>query len=330
MSELLRVDDLSINLTGAEGNSAAVQGLSFSLLRERRVALIGESGSGKSLTALAILGLLPRSRFRVTGRVLLEDIDLMKLSDSALNEIRGNRVAMTFQESGAAMNPASSVGCLISESLGAHLKLSRTATRQKAEQMLALVGIAKPRDVFSSYPHELSGGMRQRVSLATALSCSPDVLIADQPTSGLDPTTQAQIFDLLGRVQAETKMSILMITHSFGVVSENADEVLVMYAGEVVEHGPVTQVLDAPLHPYTAALLSSIPPTVLSGDPENRRLPMLVQRQVDNSLGCRFRSRCSLRSSLEDAERCDREPPDLRRVGGRHLSRCHFSERLNG
>ncbi len=337
---LLQVDDLNVSFPDRRrSDSDPQQGLlrvSFEVPEASSVAVVGESGSGKSLAALAILGLLPSApSCNISGRILFRGRDLLQLSEPALNQIRGAQLAMSFQEPESALDPSATIGRLLIEPIRSHLSLSRTAARQKAEQVLAMVGVPNPRQTFASFPHELSGGTRQRVMLALALSCNPKLLIADQPTSGIDPTTRAQLLDVLQRVQEEHGTSLLLITHDLGMVAENASQVVVMYAGEVIEAGKTTDVLLQPAHPYTRALLDSVPPADPVGPPESRRLPVIALGSgvVDPQPGCRFRTRCELRQRLEqsgqEVERCEQQSPSLRQSEQVHV-RCHFAELLYG
>jgi oligopeptide/dipeptide ABC transporter ATP-binding protein len=240
---------------------------------------------------------------------------------------------MAFQEPESALNPTSPVGNMLLEPIRLHLGLSRTAARQKAEQALGLVGIANPKQTLLSYAHELSGGARRRVLLALALSCNPSLLIADQPTSGIDPTTQSQLLDVLARVQAEHGMTLILITHNLGMVAENAKRVIVLYAGQVVESGPTEAVFSAPRHPYTRALLASIP-VAAAGAPSSRRLQVFGGTgQIDPEPGCRFRGRCQSPRSDIEVERCQTDSPELREVSGApapRSARCHYAERAHG
>lgn len=334
MTPQLSIQDLSVTFPGdprslARSTDRGLSDVSFEVARGETTALVGESGSGKSLTALSILRLLaPAPRCQIQGRIYFEGQELLSLPEREMQRLRGARIAMSFQEAESALNPTTPVGNMLLEPIRTHLGLSGTATRQKAEQCLSLVGIANPRETMQSYPHELSGGTRQRVLLAMALSCNPSLLIADQPVSGVDPTTQAQLMDVLSRVQGEHSMTLLLITHNLGLVAENAKRVMVFYAGQIVEQGPTARVFEAPAHPYTRALLQSVPPSLPSGDPSSRRLHAFAGGgRIDPEPGCRFRGRCSLTRTTEETERCRSQNPELRIVSEARLARCHFAER---
>jgi oligopeptide/dipeptide ABC transporter ATP-binding protein len=303
---LLELRDLQVAFFSGNGIVRAVNGVSLHIPRARTVALVGESGCGKTATALSILRLIPASGGGpVNGQILFSDaapptggggadpIDLMQIGDQALRRIRGNRIAMIFQEPMTALNPVYSIGEQVVEAVELHQGLRGKAAWEAAVEALRRVGIADAARRSRDYPHQLSGGMRQRVMIAMALSCRPALLIADEPTTALDVTVQRQILELLRAIQVETGMSILLITHDLGVVAEAADDVYVMYAGRIVEHGPVAEVLAQPLHPYTQGLLRCMPRVsqrkerleVIPGTvPDPRRLPS----------GCRFHPRCPL------------------------------------
>ena len=328
MTQLLRVKDLSVVF--ARGSQRGISGVSFDLAEMTSAALVGESGSGKTLTALSILRLLPPAPACVVeGQVLFQGTDLLQLSDAEMRRIRGAQLAMAFQEPSAALDPTATVAGLLTEPIRAHLRLSRAAMRQKAEQTLALVGVPTPKATLNSFPHELSGGMRQRVMLAMALSCNPKLLIADQPASGIDPTTQMELMDVLGRIQTEHGMGLLIITHNLALAAVNTTTIFVMYAGQVVESGSTASVLTTPAHPYTRALLDSIPPPRPQGTVETRRLPVLGLGDQDAlaGSGCRFRTRCPLKPRLDPslAARCEEQAPPLRSVG-KNSTRCHHGE----
>ena len=290
---LLSVRDLRAWF-GTDGEVVrAVDGVSFDISSGSTVGLVGESGSGKSATALSILGLLPgsRSALRPGSRIVFRGEDLAAASDDRMRRVRGNEIAMIFQEPMTSLNPVMRIGDQIAEALAVHRGLRGAPLRDEVRDLLDRVGIPDPNSRADAYPHQLSGGMRQRVMIAMALSCRPALLIADEPTTALDVTIQAQILDLLQSLQAELDMAMLLITHDLGVVSEVADEVLVMYGGQVVERGPVSEVLQRPRHPYTEALLGSLP------DPSRRRerlevIPGSVPAANAWPAGCRFHPRC--------------------------------------
>jgi peptide/nickel transport system ATP-binding protein len=314
---LLTVSDLRVVFEGDRGReTVAVAGVSFSLTPGRTLGLVGESGCGKSVTALAIMRLLPKEGARASGSVLFEGQDLAALSERRMRDLRGNRLAMIFQEPMTSLNPSFTIGDQIGEALARHRGLSARAAREAAIEMLERVRIPSPRDRVDDYPHKLSGGMRQRAMIAMALACAPALLIADEPTTALDVTIQAQILDLLVRLRVETRTGIVLITHDLGVVAETCDDVAVMYAGEIVEQAPAARLFRAPQHPYTVGLLGSIPLLNAQRD----RLATIrgsVTPLSAASAGCRFAARCP----FADAH-CRSAAPPLAEVTRGHLSRC--------
>lgn len=316
---LLSVHDLRVVFETDAGPARAVDGVSFTLDAGETVAVVGESGCGKTLTALSILQLLPEGgRLASSSRVLLRDEELTRLDASALRRVRGREVAMIFQEPMAALNPVLRVGDQVAEVVRAHTDASRDVATARALRMLELVGVPDAPLRARQYPHELSGGLCQRVMIAMALILEPALVIADEPTTALDVTVQAQVLDLL-RVQRErTGLALLLITHDFGIVAEMATRVLVMYAGQVVEEAPVGLLFDAPTHPYTAGLLAAVPTL----DAERERLqdiPGTVPPATAWPTGCRFRDRCA-----HAWERCATDAPALLQVAPAHRVRCHL------
>ncbi|RYE93440.1 MAG: ABC transporter ATP-binding protein, partial [Myxococcales bacterium] len=294
------------------------------------LGLVGESGSGKSVTSLSVLGLLPEPDGRVLGgQIRLGGRDLTGLPEREWQRIRGAQIAMVFQEPMTSLNPVYTVGAQIAEAIRLHNPTRRKAARERAIELLKLVGIPDPEERVDAYPHQLSGGMRQRVMIAMALSCDPAVLIADEPTTALDVTIQAQILDLLQSLQRRLRMSVLLITHDLGVVAHHVERVVVLYAGRVVEEAAVGELFARPMHPYTRGLLRSIPPvgSSLPGAVKPRRLPT-IEGVVPDLLalppGCRFAPRCPMRQDI-----CDREEPALRDVAPGRRSRCHFAEQVS-
>ncbi|MDE2197732.1 MAG: ABC transporter ATP-binding protein, partial [Rhodospirillales bacterium] len=297
---LLQVEDLSVRFRSDAGTVAALNGVSFAVRPGETVALVGESGSGKSVTSLAIMRLTPPPPgCLVSGRVLLRDangqpLDLLALSPEKMRGLRGGRISMIFQEPMTSLNPVLTVGEQIAEAISVHRGGSRTAALDAAAELLDLVGIPEPRARLAAYPHHLSGGMRQRVMIAMALSCDPALLIADEPTTALDVTVQAQILDLLRRLQQRTGMAVIFITHNLGVVAEIADRVMVMYAGRVVEQGTKHVLLRTPLMPYTTGLLHSVPRLRIGG--ERVALEAIAGNVPDPTNlppGCAFTPRCA-------------------------------------
>jgi peptide/nickel transport system ATP-binding protein len=318
---LLVVKDLRTYFHGGGAVARAVDGVSFDIARGETVAVVGESGSGKSVTALSILQLIrPPGRIEPGSSLTFEGRELIGLGETEMRAIRGDRIAMIFQEPMSALNPVLRVGEQIAEVVRVHSRASRQEAWERAIEMLALTGMSAPRERASEYPHQMSGGMRQRVMIAMALVLSPALLIADEPTTALDVTIQAQILELLQRLQQQLGMAVLLITHDLGVVAEVADRVVVMYGGEVVERTTVTELFDASHHPYTEGLMNAMPRL----DQRTERLvtiPGVVPPATAWPSGCRFRDRCSYAWN-----RCELEHPPLYAVGAGHQSRCHLAE----
>jgi oligopeptide/dipeptide ABC transporter ATP-binding protein len=316
---LLAVEDLHIHLHGETGSIPVVEGVDLGLERGATLGLVGESGCGKSLTALSVLGLLPRGLRREKGRILYRGRDLTGLGEKQLRRVRGAEIAMIFQEPMTSLNPVLTVGTQVGEGLRLHRGLGRRGARERSAELLREVGVPDPRRRLGSYPHELSGGLRQRVMIAMALACDPALLIADEPTTALDMTIQAQVLDKLGELKARRGLALLLITHDLGVVAEMAQRVLVMYAGQIVESATTAELFEAPLHPYTRALLESLP-RVDRKLADARGIPGSVPRPGRMPTGCRFRERCAL------AEPACREAQPLRELGGGRLLRCWREE----
>lgn len=294
MSErILTVEDLRVDLPVPAGTLHAVQGISFHVDRGESVCIVGESGCGKSLTALSIMDLLPRKAKRTAARLALGDQSLIGLPEKVMSEIRGNRMAMIFQEPMTSLNPAYTIGDQLMEALLRHKRVSRSEARDRAVHLLERVGITAAEQRLRQYPHQLSGGLRQRIMIAMALMCGPDLIVADEPTTALDVTIQAQILHLLAELQREFKMGLVLITHDLGIVARIATRVIVMYAGEVVETGPAEQIFRQPRHPYTQGLLACIP---IPGRTERGGrlgvIPGMVPSLVGTIKGCHFASRC--------------------------------------
>lgn len=321
---LLTVKNLSTEFPIKKGIVRAVEDVSFELDEGEILAIVGESGSGKSVTSLSIMGLLSEPGHVAGGEIVFEDKDLVGMSEKAYRELRGNDMAMIFQEPMTSLNPVYRVGDQIIEAIRTHEKVSKKEARERAIDMLRKVGIPSPEKRIDDYPHQMSGGMRQRVMIAMALACNPKLLIADEPTTALDVTIQAQILDLLRRLRDETGMAVLLITHDLGVVSETADRVVVMYCGQVVEEAAVRTLFDHPLHPYTLGLLKSIPRLE---DDDTKRLYMIkgaVPNPLEMPPGCHFSDRCD---SCMDI--CRTKVPDLVDVDG-HKVRCFLYENAEG
>ena len=327
-SPILLLDDLRVDFDTREGPVHAVRGVSWSLAAGQTLAVVGESGSGKSVSALAVLGLIPRPPGRIVGgHIRYRGRDILKMDAAALRGLRGNRIAMIFQEPMTSLNPVLRIGEQIAEGLRLHQGLDARAARHRALDMLRLVQIPEPERRLDAWPHELSGGMRQRVMIALALACGPDVLIADEPTTALDVTIQAQILDVLRGIQARLGTSIVLITHDLGVVAEMAERVVVLYAGQVVEEGPVRAVLRRPKHPYTLGLLGARPElSSRATGPARTRLteiPGTVPSLREPIIGCAFAPRCPLSSA-----RCRAEAPALEARGDGQRSACWHAEQM--
>ncbi len=322
MNTILRVNDLKTYFDIEGGVVRAVDGVSFEVEAGRTLGIVGESGCGKSMTAYSILGLIPTPPGRVAGgEILFEDRDLLKLSSREIRGIRGNDIAMIFQEPMTSLNPVFTVGEQIAEAIRLHRGADRKEAWRRAVELLELVDIPLPEERAANYPHELSGGMRQRAMIAMAISCEPKLLIADEPTTALDVTIQAQILDVLRRLQDELGMGLMLITHDLGIVAEMAHEVLVMYAGQVVEQADVKTLFTHPHHPYTRGLLASVP-TMTTETEDLSTIEGTVPDPVDYPEGCRFAARCDFA-----ADACAR-PQALQDVEGRHVVRCGEWQRV--
>ncbi len=316
MTELLSVHNLKISFPTERSTFDAVRGLSLSLATGSVLALVGESGSGKTMTALSIMRLVPSPGYISSGEIFFEGQNLMALSENALRNIRGRRISMVFQEPMTSLNPVLRIADQLCEPLILHLNMSHHEAHMRGIELLTSVGIPSAADRMRDYPHQLSGGMRQRVMIAMALACNPSLLIADEPTTALDVTIQAQILELLDAQRKASGLSILLITHDLGIVAERADHTAVMYAGQVVESAPTSILLAEPRHPYTRALLASLPQYAQPGKP----LPTLsgqLNIQAAGTDGCSFAERCPL---AEDT--CRTETQQLVEIGPSHLLRC--------
>ncbi len=321
---LLRVRDLRTYFYTEEGVVKAVDGLNYDLYPGQTLGIVGESGSGKSVHALSILRLVPSPPGRIVGgQILFRGQDLLQLSEEEMRQIRGNRIAMIFQEPMTSLNPVLTVGEQIAEAVMVHQGLDRRAAWERAVAMLEKVKIPSARERARDYPHQFSGGMRQRVMIAMALSCNPDILIADEPTTALDVTIQAQILDLMRELQREFGMAIILITHNLGVVAEMCDDVVVMYAGRAVEHADVYRIFKEPKHPYTWGLLQSLPKL---SERQERLVPIEGQPPslIDLPPGCAFAPRCPFAMGI-----CTQEEVPEYRVGAGQMVRCYlYSEHV--
>ena len=319
---LLDVKDLRVYFDIEDGELKAVDGVSFAIERGKTLGLVGESGCGKSVTAFSILKLLasPPARY-AGGEILFQGENLLAKSEKELRRVRGNSISMIFQEPMSSLNPIMTAGNQITEAILEHQQKTKAEARDLALEMLRRVHIPAPERIFTEYPHQLSGGMKQRVMIAMALACQPELLIADEPTTALDVTIQAQILALLEELQSEFRMSVLLITHDLGVVAETCDTVAVMYAGKIVEYAPVVELFEHPRHPYTQGLFRSLPSLTETRE-ALAAIPGSVPSPLDFPSGCRFRNRCPMVQEI-----CKEEPP-LREIRASHLSACHFAELL--
>ena len=314
---LLAIENLRVTFHGDRGEAVrAVDCVDLTVERGQTLGLVGESGCGKSVTALAVMGLLPKDSAAVSGWIRFEHSDLLNLPDRAMRDLRGDRLAMIFQEPMTSLNPVYPVGEQIAEVLVRHRGLSRQQARARAVELMRLVKIPSPEHCIDDYPHRLSGGMRQRVMIALALACEPTLLIADEPTTALDVTIQAQILDLMRDLKASIGAAIILITHDLGVVAEVCDEVAVMYAGEIVERAPVDVLFANPQHPYTIGLLGSIPRLDRNAE-ELAAIDGMVPNLTALPPGCRFAPRCPFMHAT-----CQQARPPIVSVGSSHLSRC--------
>ncbi|MFE6074563.1 ABC transporter ATP-binding protein [Paenibacillus sp. NPDC057886] len=316
MNKLLEIEHLRVTFTTPKGEITPVDDISLDINPGETVCIVGESGSGKSVTSLSIPGLLG-SRGRITeGHIRLDNVELTGLSETQLRKVRGKQVSMVFQEPMTALNPVIPIGDQLIEVVRVHARTRRRKAAETALQMLRNVGIARPEAVMKEYPHSLSGGMRQRIVIAMALICKPKLLIADEPTTALDVTIQAQILNLMKQLRQNNDTAILLITHDLSIVAEMADRVAVMYAGQIVEQADVNSLFDKPVHPYTQGLMKSVPS--LNGGTERLvPIPGTVPSLADLPAGCRFQERCPYVT-----EPCRQEQPQLERVGTGHLVRC--------
>jgi peptide/nickel transport system ATP-binding protein len=323
---VLEVKNLRTAFRTEAGQLIAVDDVSFSVKAGETIGIVGESGCGKSVTSLSIMGLIPSPPGKIIGgSINYKGKDLVKISNAEMRKIRGNEISMIFQEPMTSLNPVFTIGNQIMETIILHQKLSKKDAKQKAIDMLRLVGIPAPESRVDDYPHQLSGGMRQRVMIAMALSCNPTLLIADEPTTALDVTIQAQILELIKGLREKMKMAVMLITHDLGVVAEVCDTVVVMYAGKVVEEGTAEDVFYRPSHPYTVGLLNSIPESGAAGAVSKGRLetiPGLVPSLLNLPKGCRFQDRCT----KVQPEVCSKAEPALEKVHGSamHRAACYF------
>lgn len=321
---LLEVRNIRTSFSGHNSKITVIDDVSFQLHEGEVVALVGESGSGKSITAFSIMGLLSSSGQIESGQILFDGNDLTAMSPAQLRQIQGNQMSIIFQEPLTSLNPLFTIGYQIGEAIELHQKVNKKEAAGRSIEMLSKMGMPHPEIIHDSYPHELSGGMRQRVMIAMALSCNPKLLIADEPTTALDVTIQAQILDLMNRLREERNMAIVLITHDLGVVAEIADSVIVMYAGNIVEQGDVYELFAQPEHPYTKGLLNSTL-TVDEGQPTVQPIPGSVPSPGDVSAGCRYQPRCPYAF-----EKCIKEMPPLQQIRQNYRVRCWLHQNAEG
>lgn len=319
-NNVIEIENLSTVFEPKKEKIRAIDGVSFYVCRGEMVGIVGESGCGKSVTSQSIMRLYDeKEEVSYSGTVRFEGENLMEIPYKEMDKIRGNRIAMIFQDALSSLNPVYTVGNQVVEAICIHQNVEKKEAWQKAVEMLTKVGISEPEKRMRQYPHELSGGMRQRVMIAIALCCKPDLLIADEPTTALDVTVQAQIMDLIQQLKEEENMGVILITHDMAVVAENCDRVIVMYLGQMVEEASVTDIFEHPLHPYTIGLIQSIPQMTTDSEQElfmiKGSLPLLTQIKK----GCRFASRCPYAT-----DKCREEEPELQKTGENHSVRCHF------
>lgn len=329
--KLLDVKNLQTHFHTPEGVSKAVDGVSFDIRPGEVLGLVGESGSGKSVSSLSIMRLIQDPPGKIVGgEIIFKGRDLLKISEKEMRAVRGNEIAMIFQEPMTSLNPVFTIGNQIAEVFQVHRKMSKKEAYKEAERMLDVVKIPSPEQRVNEYPHQLSGGMRQRVMIAMALACSPSLIIADEPTTALDVTVQAQILDLMRELKQKLNSSILMITHDLGVIAGFADRVAVMYAGQIVEQSPVNDIFSRPCHPYTRGLLESVPrvdvDATITGKSRLKTIEGFVPDPLHFPSGCRFHPRCPIA-----IDKCKTEIPQLEEIAPNHLSRCFLAkDLLNG
>ncbi|MCB9431233.1 MAG: ABC transporter ATP-binding protein [Ardenticatenaceae bacterium] len=323
-NNILEIKGLKTQFFTESGIVRAVDGVDFSVRRGEVLGLVGESGCGKSVTSLSIMKLIGQPGKIIEGQIIFDDEDLVKASESKMVKIRGNRISMIFQQPQSSLNPVFRVGEQLAEVLYIHQDIGKDAGEKRAVELLGMVGIPEPESRVNAFPHELSGGMAQRVMIAMALACVPELLIADEPTTALDVTIQAQILDLMRNLRSKMETSIILITHDLGVVAEMCDRVNVMYAGRIVEMAPVKELFQKPKHPYTDALIGSTP-ILGQADKELTTIPGSVPNLVDLPPGCQFAPRCLARIQ-NNLEICTEEEPELKMAAPEHWVRCWLYE----
>jgi len=325
MENILEIKNLSVSIGDKQNGFEVVSDVSISVPKGKVIGIVGESGCGKTITALSVIKLLPDPPAKITsGEIIFKNRNLLELSDEQLRLIRGNEISMIFQEPVSSLNPVFTIGEQIGETIRTHNKINRKEERDRVIELLKLVDIPDPERRYSNYPHEMSGGMCQRVMIAMALCCNPDLLIADEPTTALDVTVEAGIIELINNLRNEIGMSVILITHDFGIISEIADEIYVMYAGRIVENATNELLFNNPKHPYTIGLLNSIPDL---NDIKNKALKMIpgnIPSPQNYPKGCRFNDRCEMM-----IDKCKRSVPLLEQVENEHESACFRSGEIN-
>lgn len=323
-NNILEIKNLKTHFFTEGGIVRAVDGIDLTVKRGEVLGIVGESGCGKSVTSLSIMRLISPPGRIIEGQIIFDNTDLVTLPEAQMRNVRGNRISMIFQQPQSSLNPVFRIGDQIAEVLHIHQEITKEEGEKRAIELLRLVGIPEPETRVRSYPHEMSGGMAQRVMIAMALACVPEMLIADEPTTALDVTIQAQILDLMRNLRSKMDTAIILITHDLGVVAEMCDRVDVMYAGRIVEKAPVVELFKNPKHPYTAALIGSTP-VLGQADKELVTIPGSVPNLIDLPVGCKFAPRCQARID-NNLEKCTEEEPQLKQIGPNHWARCWLYE----
>jgi peptide/nickel transport system ATP-binding protein len=319
MSHLLEVQDLEVKFALRSGDITAIDGVSFNLEQGEKLGIVGESGAGKSVTGFSIINLLSKPGYISKGRIMFEGQEISSWSESKMRTIRGNRISMIFQDPMMTLNPVFTIGFQMIETLQAHRNISKSDARAIALEKLKKVHIPSPEERLDQYPHELSGGMRQRIIIAISLLSDPAIIIADEPTTALDVTIQAEIMDLLQELCETDNMALILITHDLGVVSQVTEKIAVMYAGKIIEYGSTDEVVRNPMHPYTEGLIKSIPGTLIKQGEDLIQIPGMMPTLTNIPPGCAFNPRCYLKESI-----CTKKTPELKDVGQGVIAACHM------
>jgi peptide/nickel transport system ATP-binding protein len=319
MSHLLQIHDLEVKFALRTGDITAIDGINLTLDRGEKLGIVGESGAGKSVTGFSIINLLSKPGYISKGKILFKGNEISLYSDEKMRKIRGNAISMIFQDPMMTLNPVFTVGFQMIETIQAHRKISKAGARKIALEKLKKVHIPSPEQRLNQYPHELSGGMRQRIIIAISLLTDPAIIIADEPTTALDVTIQAEIMDLLQELCESDKMALILITHDLGVVSQVTEKIAVMYAGKIIEYGSTDQVVNHPVHPYTEGLIKSIPGTLIKQGEDLIQIPGMMPTLTNIPPGCAFNPRCYLKESI-----CTKKTPELKAVGQGVIAACHM------